>query len=149
MQRQNIARHWNFHFFAQRLHCNSLVSLLSIRSKTWSSFLSSLAELAQKFKCILKWFYETELQAIYLYLNKHPKWLPTKHSNIFLVNSQQTPYLIPPHISQYHQYLSLLQSCPWISTSMNIRISSSLYINNITRSWHFKMSSNSEVHKLD
>mgnify|MGYP001175213443 CR=1 FL=1 len=34
------------------LHCNSLESLLSIQSKTRSSFLSSLAELAQKFKLI-------------------------------------------------------------------------------------------------
>ena len=49
-KRQNITSHWNFLCSAQRLHCNSLVSLLSIQSKTWSSFLSSLAELAQKFK---------------------------------------------------------------------------------------------------
>ena len=36
------SNHWNFLCFAQRLHCNSLVSLLSIQSKTWSSFLSAL-----------------------------------------------------------------------------------------------------------
>ena len=48
--RQNIASQRNFLYSAQWLHCHRPVSLLSIQSKTWLSFLSSLAEWAQKFK---------------------------------------------------------------------------------------------------
>ena len=50
LRRQNIASHWNFLYSAQKLHCHRPVSLLSIQSKTWLSFLSSLAEWAQKYK---------------------------------------------------------------------------------------------------
>ena len=42
MWRQNIDSHWNFLYSAQILHCHSPVLVLSIQSKTWSSFLSAL-----------------------------------------------------------------------------------------------------------
>ena len=51
-----------------------------------------------------------------LYLNKHPKRLPTKHQNLFLVDSQQTPYIFDPS-PHHHQPICLLQSCP-----MNINL---------------------------
>ena len=86
-----------------------------------------------------------------LYLNKHPKRLPTKHPNLFWSSwTHNRPHIwsLPTYPSIINLY-AFYNPAPWTWTSINLRISSSLYINNITRSWHLKMSSNSEVHKLD
>ena len=116
-----------------RRSCHEEVHLKRIEKNVKMQFLLKSAMYARIGNCYLTYEYtfdqkygSSRLNSLYLHLhihtqcnykqNKHPKRLPTQHPNLFLVNSQQTPYLIPP---QYHQYLCLLQSCP-----MNINLKS-------------------------
>ena len=81
--RQYIASHWNFRYTAHILHCHSPVLVLSIQSKTWLSFLSSLAEWAQNSNFITttgSWLGGSQVRPIGLYnhiqFNSSSLWTP-------------------------------------------------------------------------